>query len=374
MPEVVIVGAGPVGVVLAALLANRGVEPVVLEARETEAVHSRAIGIHPPALDVLDRIGAAERIVDEGVLIERGSAYSRGRRLGILSFAVPGARHPYIVSIPQVMTQRTLDASLARRVPGAVRRGTRVTGVTRVSGRLLVHTDDGGDPLSARVLVGADGARSVVRAAAHARMAVTEYRDRYLMGDFADDGLLGSEAALFLEPSGVVESFPLPGGVRRWVAHWGRAGAPATAEGLARVILTRTAAVVDPSTVTMLSEFRPRRALSHAMAGAGIVLVGDAAHEVSPIGGQGMNLGWLDAEPVADGIAALLRTGDDTGLRRAGRARLAAARKAARLAEINMALGRPLPLPAVRVRDALIMAVARPPIDLAMARAFSMQA
>jgi 2-polyprenyl-6-methoxyphenol hydroxylase-like FAD-dependent oxidoreductase len=106
------------------------------------------------------------------------------------------------------------------------------------------------------------------------------------------------------------------------------------------------------------------------------ILIGDAAHEVSPIGGQGMNLGLLDALALAPILAAALDTGGGMAapLRCFERTRLRAAATAVRQSEINMALGRPLPAPLLAVRNRAISAAAAvPAVNLLVARRFTMQ-
>ncbi|MFP5311659.1 MAG: FAD-dependent oxidoreductase, partial [Actinomycetes bacterium] len=112
-----------------------------------------------------------------------------------------------------------------------------------------------------------------------------------------------------------------------------------------------------------------RRAVTGRM-----VLLGDAAHEISPIGGQGMNLGWLDAEDLVPLIGAAL-VGRPTGvqLREFEAKRWRAAVLARRQAEINMMLGRPLPRPLLRLRNAAIGAAAAvPAVNQWTARRFTM--
>jgi 2-polyprenyl-6-methoxyphenol hydroxylase-like FAD-dependent oxidoreductase len=202
------------------------------------------------------------------------------------------------------------------------------------------------------------------------------YPDSYVMGDFIDSTVDGSRAVLYFEPDGVIESFPLPNGLRRWVAHIGtRNTAATTVAGLCEIIYERTGVEVDALTNSMFSTFGARRRETEALVRGRIALIGDAAHEVSPIGGQGMNLGWLDAAALAPILYKMVRGKDDmvNEMRDFERRRIHSARLAARQAEWNMRLGRPMKTPARTVRNISVWLAARSPVRSSMARTFTME-
>ncbi len=377
MYDVAVVGAGPVGLALAAFLLERGANVALIEARAEPVRHSRAIGIHPPSLEALESIGVASQIADEAVQITGGMAINRGRMLGKLSFDLPGSRYPFVASLQQHRTQELLERAVVERSPDALFRGYRVHGLAR-SGKGLVldaASEEHSEALrlEARFVVGADGPHSVIRSLAHGQVTARVYPDTYVMGDFADGTTLGAQAVICLERGGVVETFPLPGGVRRWVAHWQTSRSPRSAEGLASVIHERTGHAVDPLSATMFSSFQPRRRLARRMLGERVAIVGDAAHEISPMGGQGMNLGWLDAFELGDALIRFLRSGDTTQLYAAERCRLAAAKRAARLAQLNMTAGRPASAIVDGFRVPAVRIAATPPLGNLAARLFTMQ-
>ncbi|MCW2133048.1 FAD-dependent oxidoreductase [Arthrobacter sp. VKM Ac-2550] len=387
MHDVAIVGAGPVGLLLGILLRQRGLDVVILEQRRRRSDHSRAIGIHPPALAVLAEAGVAEELIAAGVQIRDGVARRSGRDIAVLDFGCVPGPHPYVLAVPQVLTERILEQQL-HTLGGRVHYGRTAQRIDDGGGRVTLEvsrcggtagsaggsTDPGREEVYARLAVAADGARSTVRDLLKVPVASRRYPDTYLMGDFADNTSDGATAVLYLEPDGIVESFPLPGGLRRWVVRT-RALDPAPEPGrLADLISGRTGRTVDVATNSMLSSFAVRWRRVHRMVHGRVALIGDAAHEISPIGGQGMNLGWLDAAALAPIISAALQ-GQDTGeqLRVFDRRRRAAAATAGWQAHLNMALGRPLPPAVLDARNSFLLpALAIPGAAAVVARRFTM--
>ncbi len=384
MAEVLIVGGGPVGLYLAVLLLQHGVRVRVIERRTAPAAHSRAIGIHPPALAALQQTGVGPQFIDNGIPIRRGIALAGGRTLAAMSFDRSPGDFPYILSLPQARTEAILEQRVRALDAGALERGVWLTGLLDDGGRVRVRAMTPGGPRSytAPWVIAADGVRSTVREVLGTAQRSRDHPDSYLMGDFSDTTDFGPDAALFLSGDGIVESFPLPGGRRRWVVRLRDRGAPGTPENpapdvhwLARTISDRTGATLRPETSTMVSGFSVRTRLARAMVAGRTVLIGDAAHEISPIGGQGMNLGWLDAAALAPLLVGALRGREIAAeLHEFERARLHAAMRAAAQANINMALGRPLPAGLLAARNTAIAAAAGlPAINALIARRFTMQ-
>ena len=391
MRDVIVVGGGPVGILLACLLAERGVDVEVLERRTEPSMLARAIGIHPPSMKVLRQAGVAEEVLARAVRIEAGSVQSGGRTLGRLSFAQMAGRFPFVVALPQHETEAVLRARFTQLRPDGLRsgvgvgmlhdRGHHVDVIAEASPEAIRNAaaegaDDNGLEIvgSARYVVIADGARGQLRDAIGIASRPLGGGDTYLMADYPDTGEHGTEAVLFFEKGGVVESFPLPNGRRRWVALTPTLMPDASLADLTALVLSRTG-VVLPTSDAVPSSFSVRQRLASSMVQGRVLLAGDAAHEISPIGGQGMNLGWLDVVALAPALTHALAQPIEARVTLAGydRRRRRSARLAARQAGFNMAMGRPARGVRLRLRNSVVRVLATPPLNSLLTRAFTMR-
>lgn len=375
MLDVVVVGAGPVGTLLAAELSRRGREVVLLERRPALGGGSRAIGLHAPVLAALERSGATDRILAEAVRVGRGECHADGRVLGVVRFDRLSRRFPFVATVPQPVT----EAALSARAPAPLR-GMTVTAVRtdEAAGRVRVRATgpDGEHEWEAAVVVIATGAGGRDLVYRRRGVAVHRYPDRYLMAD-SDVGPRDDPhvAVVTLARGGVLESFPLPGHRRRFVAWDGRGDDdPDARDERLRQALRERGEGGAADRVSGATAFRVRRAVAPRLRRGRVLVVGDAAHEVSPIGGQGMNLGLLDAAGLAPLLAEWTRTGvaPDAELERWERRRVQSARVAAAIAAANTALGRPRGPASHLLRTAALRAALSGPPGMLFAHAYAM--
>lgn len=358
--EVVIVGAGPVGLLLACLLARNGVDVVVCERRAESDPRTRAIGIHRPGLDALDAAALGTSVRREALRLDGGEVISRGRLLASLDFT---PERPVLI-LPQRQTDALLRERLASLAPDALRSAHAVRRVRDEDSlaRIWVDTAEGPREFTAALVVAADGVRSPRRQELGIEWRARVGSGLYAMADAADPAG-GTRARLYCEPDGLVESFPLPAGLRRWVVRrqGASAGEPMTAAEFRGVVEARTGVrpelpdEIAPSTFT---------AAQHTALSSGrgrVVLLGDAQHEISPIGGQGMNLGWMDAVRLAE-VIVRDRAQGSFGFRSYGRRTRRSARSAQRRSAFYMSMGRPSSGMSLPVRDMLIRTLGSVPL------------
>lgn len=379
--DVAVVGGGPVGLYLALALLHEGLRPRVYEKGPAAGRGgSRSIGVHPPSVELFDEIGLGHELLSRAVLVREGLAYGERGVVGGVSFDRCPAPHRFVATIEQWKTERILRDALLSRAPGCLVNDVEVIHARNDAehATLALREHDAHiEEAAFAAVVAADGKRSVVRRALAGSFDGAHYDGEYAMADGPDSTSLGCAAAVFLNRVGLVESFPLPGRRRRWVMRRGREHAscePPTRVEMCAILAERAGQTVDPALLEAPASFRAEHRIASALSVGRIVLVGDAAHIVSPIGGQGMNLGWMGARRVAAVLGAQLRAHRDPSdaLARDARGRRALAAVAMRRAEMNMWLGRPTYFP--RLRDAVVGTLLGLPTSHLLARAFTMRA
>ncbi len=380
MLPVAIVGGGPVGLFLASCLGHFGVECRVLEQRHGVSGHSRSIGIHPVSLDLFARLGLSGQLLTGGVRVAKGVAFDDQGRVGELNLRASGSSFPFVLSFPQNDAETLLQAHLLSAYPGVFHRESQVAGIRDNGSCIEIESlDPRGRPslVQARFAVGCDGKRSFVRRSAGIPFRGRPYQDHFIMGDFDDNTAFGPDAAIFLHSEGLIESFPLPLQKRRWVVRseerTSQAETPPTREEIEFLLRQRIGHELSSCRNYMVSRFQAESYLAPALFRNRIVLAGDSAHVLSPIGGQGLNLGWLGAWRLAERLRDIVQRRLDwqEGFTAYSREQRRAARHATHRAELNMTLGRKRTR--VSLRNSVIRLLLQAPVNRLTARLFTMQ-
>lgn len=316
---VVVVGAGPVGLTLAAGLAHHGVAVVVLEAREAVSFGSRATCISRRSLEIWDRFGVAGGPLGKGLAWTGGRSFWHGHE--VLAFAMPhdaDQKHPPMLNLQQCFTEQFLVDALAGRPEVDLRWSSRVVGFTDDGEgvTLDVETPEGGYRIAAEWVVGTDGARSFLREAAGLKLEGTSYEGRYLIADIRLASAAPTERRAWFDPPSNPGSTVLmhkqPDDIWRIdyqlrddedsAAELAEARVRARVDAHLRSIGERPdyeivwISLYKAHTLT-LPEYRRGRAL----------FAGDAAHLVPIFGVRGLNSGLDDAGNLAWKLAAALQ-------------------------------------------------------------------
>lgn len=345
-----IIGAGPVGLFLGCCLHHFGLSFMILERRKENRGNSRAIGIHPPSLELFQRLGLIDRLLAKGVRVTGGKAYTGQKLLGEISFADLPPPYNFVLTVPQYETEKILEDHLNAVVPGCIKRDSHVESFVEHEGRMRVVARLGSPAtteLTGLILVGSDGKNSAVREKSHIEFEGGQYDDAFVMGDFDDATNYGNEARIFMDERGFIESFPLPGKIRRWVMQTDTLLAQPDESSFVREIEQRTGTSLAGSRTSLISPFGIHHYIASTFVKGRVVLAGDAAHVISPIGGQGMNVGWMDALDVAGALHHVVQAKIPAEIELAAyndKARVRA-RKAIDRSEIYMAIGRKTKLP-----------------------------
>jgi len=305
--DVLVIGAGPSGLTLAASLINKGVATTVVDAQAAGANTSRAAVVNARTLEVLDDLDVSRRLVKEGVQAPRFTIRD-GRRLLIpVDFSVLPTDYPYSLMVPQATTERLLLDRLTE-LGGTVIRPKTLASVRQDANGATATFDDG-DVITARYVVGADGIHSTVREQAGIGFEGGVYQESFTLADVRLGGEVPTdEVILFWAKAGLTVVAPLPGDIFRIVAPVPDAPEEPSAEFIQQLLDERGlgAGRMVVTDVIWGSRFRIHHRVADTYRAGRLLLAGDAAHVHSPAGGQGMNLGIQDGVALADALAAVL--------------------------------------------------------------------
>ena len=287
---VVIAGAGPTGMMLAAELALAGVDVAIVERRASQELDgSRSGGLHSRTIEVLDQRGGADRFLAEGQAMQVQSF--AGIPLDISDFPT---RHNYGLALWQSHFERILAAWVSELgVP--VYRGRAVTGFAQDDAGVEVEIDDG-ESLRAEYLVGCDGGRSLIRKAAGIEFPGWDPSVSSLIAEVEMSG--EPELGIRRDEKGQHGLGRLEDGKRVRVVvrelHAGQTAEP-TLRDLSQALVAVWGSDFGVHSPTWISRFTDMTRQAASYREGRVLLAGDAAHVHYPVGGQGLNVGVQDA-------------------------------------------------------------------------------
>ncbi|MEU6161604.1 FAD-dependent oxidoreductase [Streptomyces sp. NPDC047130] len=305
-PEVVVVGAGPVGLTAAHELARRGLRVRLVDAAPAPAVTSRAVAVHPRTLETFTQMGVVDAMLPHGRKNRAFTMFAGGRRLVRLEadYSSMPTSHPYTLIVAQTDTEAVLRAAVAR-LGVQIEWNTRLTGFRQDTDGVhvrLTRADGTEESLRTSWLVGCDGGHSTVRKLLGLELIGTT-SETWMLADAPVDTDLPPDTiywthtgrqALMMVPYArdghwrLLDTAPRTGGT----GAGAEAGAAARLSAKLSAGLGRRVRVGEPewtSVFTFQQRMVPRMRVGR------VFVAGDAAHVHSPASGQGMNTGIQEA-------------------------------------------------------------------------------
>lgn len=284
--KILIVGAGPTGLTVAIELARRGVQPTVVDRRDSASTLSRAVGITPRSLELLSHSGAADALIAEGIAMDGLRVY-HGKKLNLeMALRSERAFHPNLVCLAQDRTEAILAGVLAEH-GASVRYGMQLDELTETTDGVVARFNNGESATFDHV-VGADGIRSTVREQAGIAYPGFDLEEKWSIADVDLAGWKHPGCLTVVQAGPGTVAVVVPIGKSRY-----------------RVVASRENALeamplpLDVTNVRREGAFTISIRIAETYSTGKIHLAGDAAHAHSPVGGRGMNLGIADAGELA---------------------------------------------------------------------------
>jgi 2-polyprenyl-6-methoxyphenol hydroxylase-like FAD-dependent oxidoreductase len=306
--DVLIAGAGPVGLTMASELKRYGLSIRIIDKDTQRTDESKALVLWPRTLELLDRTSphGADKFIRAGLKVESVNILSGKETIGHVDMKDVECRFKFVLMIAQSETERVLEEHLAS-LGTTVERETELTDFTETADRVscvVKHADGSNETVEASWLIGADGAHSIVRHKLNKEFHGSTLLTDWMLADLHLTGVPGTPAInLFWHTDGILALFPLEGTRYRIIANVGESSgsigegnrpAPTVAD-IQRVLDERTPGGIIAGDPVWLSNFTiNERKVEDYRSGRAFV-AGDAAHVHSPAGGQGMNTGMQDA-------------------------------------------------------------------------------
>jgi len=295
--QMLIVGAGPVGLFLANECGRRNLRWRLIEERSSQSEHSKALAIFPRTLEIFDMAGVVAPFLEKANRVTNVAVMLRDRALAHMKFEPEESPYSFVAMVPQDVTERLLLQEL-RGKGGDVEYETKFISAEQDDHGVNVTIEHRGESSKVRAdfVVGCDGAHSTVRHQLNLPFEGAAYQGSFLLADVeTNDILTADEMQLCPSELGPVAIFPMSATRRRIVATIDNPAGDAPSLELVRDILTQRApSAIEAHTLHWSSYFRIHHRQVAQLREGRMFIAGDAAHIHSPFGGQGMNTGLHD--------------------------------------------------------------------------------
>jgi len=319
--QVLIVGAGPTGLLLAAGLARYGIIPRLIDQNSHPSKTSKAIGVFARTLEVFDDFGVAEAAIASGSIIQGFNLYDEGDRIAHISLNNQDSFIPKAISLPQSETEAILTR-LLERLGVTVERSVSLTALEQVADGVtatLTHPDGREEYCRPAWLIGCDGSKSTVRQSAGFKDNSTSIPATFALADVETDlPLSHHEAHALTTPKGVLLYFPLPP-QNQWriivdLPPDSNLPEQPDLEFIQQLAGERSPFTPNFTHLLWSSKFRIRQRMVNQCRKGRVLVAGDALSSHSPVGGQGMNTALQDAYNLAWKLALVIRKEASTEL------------------------------------------------------------
>lgn len=305
--SVLVVGAGPTGLLLAAELHRRGVETRIIDSYPAPLHWDRATVIHPCSLEVFESLGILEPLLAEGVKQLKVRIHSAGGVLGEMDLATCGSRHGFNLGISEEVTESILDAYLTRQ-GGVINRLSTLVDLNTSGDGVLATVQHNGheEQVAAQWVVGCDGYHSTVRKLAGIEMLGRDITEPWAVFDVtlaAWPESYEATYAYFDEIPTILTALPQ----RRWRAYVRPHSPDADLLADAASTIRRYHPEIEFENVSNPTRFHCHAKVAARFRSGRILLAGDAAHVCSPAQGHGMNSGLQDAFNLAWKLALVCK-------------------------------------------------------------------